>query len=195
MKRSSRIDLARMRKTCGPSLRISARLTLVGAGTLALSGCSSDEAYIYQTVSECALDNPEALFQCQAAYEQAQAEWTQTAPRYRNRSDCEYEFGDSSCDVHQGLFIPLMMGFMLAQAGGDSDFDVDFRRPKPLTTSRNKRSPVYEKWTGARGWVYGDYYQNKVSVDKSVFKPLKGKAKVLGRGGFGKIAAGRSRGG
>lgn len=195
MKRSGSINLTRMRKNPLAQLGLSLRVTLIGSGAALLAGCSSDEGEIYQTLSDCTLENPDAIAQCSSAYQQAKDEWARTAPRFPRLSDCEYEFGDDECESGQGYFLPLMAGYMLYRYGSD-DLDIDFDRPKPLTSSSRRRSPLFGKWVGASGQVYGNYSQNRVKVSSSDFRPLKGGRRVLGRGGFGRtvVAASRSRG-
>jgi uncharacterized protein YgiB involved in biofilm formation len=191
MKRSRQINLEQMRKrtpapatTAGRMVKLS---LLLGSGYL-LTGCDSQNAQLYRTLSECTLDNPLHPQQCDYAYRSALADWQQTAPRYRSMSDCAYEFGSSSCQQYNHYYSPNMAGFMLAR--GD-DFDIDFsKRAKPLGLS--KTFGANNKWVGADGTLFGDYSRQKVRVSGNAFKPLKGGARTLGRGGFGKTIASRS---
>ncbi|MBY4676349.1 DUF1190 domain-containing protein [Marinobacterium arenosum] len=187
MKRTRHIDLHWMRKP---------GLLAVGAATL--SGCDSSQlAKVYQTPLECELDNPAQSQQCELAYRNAQADWQRSAPQYRSERDCEYDFGNDNCEAHPGLgamFIPLMAGFMLGENfATDDDFDLDFRRSKPLGRSKSRYSQAYNKWVGADGTLFGSYGKQQLKVGRDALRPLKGGAKVLGRGGFGQTVSSRAR--
>lgn len=204
MKRSKHVYLTKkpqgLKKPEG--LKRGMQVTAVAAGAYMLSGCGSEQAYIYQNVEECTYDNPGDGERCQAAYQSALQEWQQTAPRYRSLNDCVYDFGFRQCEEYRPYFIPLMAGFMLGNNYQtlDDDFDLDFDRPKPLTSSRNRGSSAYNRWVGAGGTLFGNSSKSAVKVGKSTFnssaiKGTKGSAKVLGRGGFGKSVSSRSFGG
>jgi len=203
MKRSAGVFLSVMRKAPAGSelsvLQLSARLGLVVGGTTVLAGCGEQTAIIYKTVADCTQDNVLSQSQCETAYRNARSEWQRTAPRYQYRRDCEYEFGEDRCFTQQGSFLPgrtgympVMSGFMLGSASDDNEWDFD--RPKPLASSRKRRSPLYGKWVGAGGQVFGKYSQRRVQTGSSAFKPLKGSGRVLGRGGFGRTVSSRSSG-
>ena len=192
MKRSGKIDLQKMRKAPA-GLGTGVKLSAVVAGSWMLTGCDSNDAFIYRDAQECTLDNPTQPIQCDAAYKRALSGWNRDAPRYSRMQDCEYDFGYGDCRNYQSHFIPLMAGFMLGEdESQDAEYDIDFDRPKGLTRSRSHRSPAYLKWVGARGDLYGDYGKRKVSVSSKAFKPTKGSSKVLGRGGFGKSVSSRA---
>lgn len=203
MKRSAGVLLSAMRKVPArpdqPWLRVSVRLGAVVGSAAVLTGCGEQSAAIYKTVSDCTQDNVLSQSQCDTAYRNAKNEWLRTAPRYQYRRDCEYEFGEDRCFAQQGGFLPgragfmpVMSGFMLGQLADD---EWDFDRPKPLASSRKRRSSLYGKWVGAGGQVFGKYSQSRVQTSPKAFKSLKGSARVLGRGGFGQTVSSRSSGG
>lgn len=193
MKRS-RINLDRMRKQQGQAnlgtlIKYGA---VVAGGALLLKGCSSDEARIYSNLNDCEEDNPFAREQCNIAYQDALREWRSEAPRYRQLSDCEYDFGDGSCRPLAEYFIPLMTGFMLLNNGNDTELDLDFDHPRGLTSSSHRYSPAFNRWSTADGVLLGNTYQRKVDISKSQFQPTKGSSRVMGRGGFGRTVSSRS---
>jgi len=193
MKRS-RIDIDRMRKQEGKSslgtlIKYGA---VIAGGTFLLKGCDSEDARIYNSLSDCEKDNPFARQQCDIAYQDALRDWRQEAPRYRKRDDCEYDFGQGSCNPQARHYIPTMTGFMLHNRGSSTELDLDFDRPKGLTSSKQRFSPAFNKWTLADGSVLGNLGQRNVSVSDNHFKSLKGSSKVLGRGGFGRTVSSRS---
>ena len=209
MKRSKHVYLNKKPQSLKRGVQVSA----VAAGAYMLSGCGSSEtAHIYENAQECTYYNPSHGKRCEAAYQRALQEWQDTAPRYRSIDDCVYDFGFRQCEEYRPYFIPLMAGFMLGNnyQTYDDDFDLDFDRPKPLTSSRNKGSSAYGRWVGANGTLFGSSSKSQVKVGKSTFnsssyksssyknssyKNTKGSAKVLGRGGFGKSISSRSFGG
>ncbi|MBV0932445.1 DUF1190 domain-containing protein [Marinobacterium weihaiense] len=193
MKRS-RIDIGRMRKeqgkaSLGTLIKYGA---VVAGGAFVLKGCSSDEARIYANLNECEDDNPTEQAQCNIAYQDALREWRNEAPRYPRLSDCEYDFGDGSCRPLSQHFIPIMTGFMLLNNGSDTELDLDFDRPRGLTSSKRRYSPAYNRWSTADGALLGNTYQRKADISKSQLQPTKGSARVMGRGGFGRTVSSRS---
>lgn len=188
MKRSTAINVARMRKNPWGHLRLVSRIAVASGGVAMLAGCSSDEGVIYETVRDCVFDNPDDAAECQLSYMDAKRQWQDSAPRYRYENHCESEFGREQCEEHQSNYLPLMTGFMLL----DLDDGLKFKKPKPLGRSTNRHSKLYDRWVGAGGKTYGRYPTARVSVDKSDFKRLKGSNRVLGRGGFGRTVSSRS---
>lgn len=193
MKRS-RIDIDRMRKqqgktTLGTLVKYGA---VIAGGTFLLKGCDAEDARVYTSVADCEDDNLLEQAQCKPAYQQALSSWHQEAPRYRQLTDCEYDFGQDSCKSLSQSYIPHMAGFMLPNNGSDSDVELDFDRPRGLTRSKQYYSPAFRKWTTADGAVMGSVGTRNLSVSESSFKPLKGSSAVLGRGGFGRTVSSRS---
>lgn len=202
MKRSNKEIL---NKINGKS-RLGSGVKLAGFGVVcapfALSSWFTEQQQlrIYQDGEDCASDNPGQLLRCESSYQMALSRWQSKAPRYQSLSSCEYDFGSYSCEPLKQHFIPRMKGFSLAERDlDDEDFDVDldFDRPRPLTYSTSPSSSYGMYWINAHGDSYGRYGERRVKVDKDWYqspKRLKGNAKVLGRGGFGKIARSASRG-
>lgn len=196
MKRSDKKYLQAMRDKQTGWFSSGVKLAAIAAGAYALQGCNSEDAYIYKDAYDCSLDNPGEDMRCESAYRRALADWQDSAPRYTSLGDCEYDFGNSQCQEFRPHFIPLMAGFMLGRNyASDDDFDLDFDRPRGLTSSYSRRSPAFNRWVGSNGNLYGNYGKQRVKVSKSTFKGTKGRARVMGRGGFGRTVSSRSSGG
>lgn len=125
-KRSSSVLLSRMK------LRIAAAPV---AASVLLSGCSDsrETAQIYSTLEDCISDNPQAVSQCETAYQSAVDEAMRTAPRYASLADCEYDFGANQCRQGGGsFFMPFMAGYMLSNLMSPSYYS------RPLFTSYSR---------------------------------------------------------
>jgi len=194
MKRSQRINLNKMRKLPEISSGQLAKVSIVVGGSTVLVGCGGADAFVYRTISECELDHPSKVQHCELSYRRALSEWNRTAPRFMSMKDCEYDFGYGECREQNRRFSPVLAGFMLAQREDSDDiYDLDFDRPKPLGKSKSRSA--YNKWVGANGVIFGDATGHRMKVSRKQMRPLKGGARTLGRGGFGKIASSSSRGG
>ncbi len=181
-KRSSSQTLLRMRK----------RLTVAPlAASFLLTGCGEEQqtAHIYSTLDGCIDANPDAVSQCEAAYQKATDEAAKTAPKYASRRDCEYDFGVNQC--HSGnsggsFFMPFMAGFMLSNLMSPNYYS------QPLFTSYSRYSPNRYSWIGADGRNFGDNRYKRVKVNKSAFKQKPAVTRTIKRGGFGSTAKAKS---
>jgi len=172
------------------------RLSAVATGAALLSGCDSEDGYIYRSAGECALDNPGYDDRCESAYQKALTDWKRTAPRYKTEINCTYDWGNNQCFEYSPYYIPLMAGFMLGDNHRtDERFDLDYDRPRGLGSSHRSGTPAFNRWVSSSGDLYGAQHKNKVKVSSSAFKGSKGSARVMGRGGFGKTISSRSFGG
>lgn len=174
-KRSRFIDLAAMRKSAKVS-------SLVITSGLMASGCS-EEAQWYPTVEACIDDTGCTQF-CRTAYQSAKEEAQRGAPRYRNRTDCEAEFGERHC-VEQGLYYqPEMAGFLVREADECDLSDVYHGRSLFLPVGRF--SPHRNTLFTASGSKIGSAYKKRFSVGSSTFGRRATVSKPISRGGFGK---------
>ena len=110
------------------------------AGTLTLSGCGDDpmvEGQIFPTVAQCVASGV-AQNECQEAYNQALADNQNDAPRFESQDLCEGEFGSGQCQQRAegsgNFWVPLLAGFVIANAIDDLDFDRKKKR---------KYAPIY----------------------------------------------------
>lgn len=181
------------------------------AGTMALSSCGDDpwvEGQVFASVAQCTAAGV-SLGECQSAWQAAQQDYLNDAPRFESVDLCQGEFGDGQCRqlsaVSPGqsgnVWVPLLGGFVIAQAmsnGGDLDIDIDGHR-------RRKYSPLYKGKTGS--WYYGGsnygpmtagsngrFGYDPAALNRPVSAPrVQTRADIASRGGFGGRAS--SRGG
>lgn len=194
-KRSQSIHLPQLRKW------FAVRPVAAGIAVTFLTACGEDpmEANLYQSVAQCASDNPNYVSECSFAYQEAVEEAERIAPRFSNEYDCEYEFGDNNCQYIENrngsFFMPFMAGFMLSRFL-NNDIDIDLKKKKkkryysqPLFTSYSRRSHLRNQWFTSDGKSYGGLHKRSAKVYQSSFKPKPSASKTLSRGGFGKSVA------
>lgn len=175
------------------------------AGTMALAGCGDEpmaEAQVFSSVAECAAAGI-ASSECQQAWSQANSDNANDAPRFESQDLCEGEFGSGQCRplaaVNPGgsssVWVPLLAGFMIANAVDDLDIDIGRKR---------KYAPLYR---GKTGWYQGGsnygpltatsggrYSTSRDTFARPVSAPrTQTRADIASRGGFGGRAS--SRGG
>jgi uncharacterized protein YgiB involved in biofilm formation len=192
MKRTRHIELDSMRKAHRQP-KITA-VSLAVASAMAASGCSesTQEARIFQSLEDCKKDFPDAVAQCEAAYQHAITEASRTAPKYSSRNDCESEFGYANCVQAPGSnwFMPAMAGFMFAQLL-DRNRGYQYQS-SPMFISTHPSSSYRNRWIDADGAQYGDRSQRRVHVGNSAFKPKPATTRTISRGGFGSMASAKS---
>lgn len=188
-KRSNVINLRRMRK----AFRLS---PLAVAIPLILVGCQEAElpAQLYQTAEECIADNPSAADVCNQMYQRALAEAAETAPRFTNQQDCEYEFGAEQCQQAtdqsgSSFFMPFMAGMMVSRLLSPSPYY------QPMFSSYSRNSPYRYRWFDSRGKVVGRFGDKNFRMNRSFFDSRPKYSRAFERGGFGKMAASRASSG
>lgn len=187
MKRTSSIDLSLLRKSVG---KFKLKPLYLGLAAATLMSCSSrEEAVIVNSVEECRQSTDFTQQECEAAYQKARAEAERTAPRYRSRRDCEYEFGVQNCVGHSsGYFMPAMAGFIIGQV---------------LSSQRNYNAynPVFatsgygsyrDRLITSDGNVIGRPGQRTTSVRSSDLRAKPMPTRTISRGGFGSTASAKS---
>jgi uncharacterized protein YgiB involved in biofilm formation len=171
---------------------------------MALSACGGDavaEAQVFGSVAECTAAGI-ASAECVNAFTQAQADNNNDAPRFESLDLCEGEFGNGQCQQRfadggggGSFWVPLLGGFMIANAIDDIDIDGSRKR---------KYAPIYR---GKSGWYsggtnYGPMSPSsggRYSAPRDTFaRPasaprVQTRADITSRGGFGGRAS--SRGG
>ncbi|HEY4531225.1 MAG TPA: DUF1190 domain-containing protein, partial [Luteimonas sp.] len=101
-------------------------LVLMSSAPLLLVACARQPDVqtsegLFTSVEACASEtmNPGM---CREAFDAAQAQADEVAPRYTSLEECEAEFGEGQCGTRQhagGSFVgPLMAGFFLSQMMG-----------------------------------------------------------------------------
>lgn len=76
------------------------RAVTLGASVLGISACSDgrQDVYVATDPYSCAERSGMTFERCELAYRKALNEAAQSAPRYKNREECEQEFGFSNCE-------------------------------------------------------------------------------------------------
>ena len=187
--------------------RAVALTTLTAAGTLALQGCDGSaagaEGQVFSSVAECVssgLTQPD----CQEAFAAAQADDTNSAPRFESRELCEGEFGQNECQPRAegggSFWVPLLAGFVIANAIDGVDIDRRKRRYAPLYRNRGSGTwyhggsnygPMSRSSSGRYGFDQG-------ALNRPVSAPrVQSRSNIASRGGFGGRArsSSSSRGG
>ncbi len=93
-------------------------LGIGGAAPLLLAGCSDSSKdslpLYYPDISTCINDGVVSESICRLEYNKAWQNHVMTAPRYKNSSDCQFDFKNSSCQpLASGEYIPTMEGYLL----------------------------------------------------------------------------------
>ncbi|TPV62081.1 DUF1190 domain-containing protein [Aestuariibacter sp. GS-14] len=187
-KRSKHINLHKMRKA------FSLKPLAIGVAIVFLSACGEDgdASKIYVSVDDCQKENPDAVSQCQAAFESAIEEHNRTAPRFNSQNDCEYEFGSDRCQYVQSqsgsFFMPFMAGFIVSRLLQPSPY-----YSQPLYTSFSPYSPFRSRWVTSNGYVFdGDIRRRSYYAPSSVYKPKPAVNRTINRGGFGSTVRAKS---
>ena len=186
--------------------RAVALTTLTAAGTVTLTGCGGDdpmvEGQVFATVAECvAAGTPEG--ECQNAYNQALADNQNDAPRFESRELCEEGFGGGQCQPRaeggNNFWVPLLGGFLIANAIDDLDFDrKKKRRYAPVYLSRSSGNYYHggSNYGPMSRSSSGRYGLGSAALDRPVSAPrVQSRADIASRGGFGGRASSRSSGG
>lgn len=96
-------------------------LVLMGTSPLLLTACSresSDEG-LYTSVQAC-IEQTNDSYSCNNAFQQAQREYEEAAPRYASHEECVAAHGADQCHVvrqqHGGsIFMPMMAGYIMGR--------------------------------------------------------------------------------
>ena len=185
-KRTRSIDLQFMRKS------FSIKPLAVGIAGVLLSACSTnkEEAIVYNTLEDCVGDNPNAIAQCETAYQGALEEAARTGPKYNSARDCEYEFGPNQCQEVRSssgsFFMPFMAGYMVSSLLSPRPYY------QPMFTSYSPNSPYRYRWIGADGRDFGSLSKKRYRVSPSVFDKKPAVTRTISRGGFGSSVRAKS---
>lgn len=192
MKRSKSIDIARMRKQAGKTVKPLAAVVTAGSLVACGGGSSTKEAEIFVDADHCKDANPHLVQECDVAYEEALKTAAESGPKYTSRNSCESEFGNNNCHSYQNgssnWFVPFMAGYIFSEVI-DSVSD---RRGAPLYTSYSPYSHYSNRWVTVDGWDYGRKRYGSVRVSKKTFDKKPKVTKTMSRGGFGSKAATKS---
>ncbi|MCJ8141160.1 DUF1190 domain-containing protein [Falsirhodobacter halotolerans] len=175
-------------------------LTLMGAA-FALSACREEQSDVtsFPDLASCRAQAEAGSLtftaaDCDAAFAQAEADYTETAPRYDALAVCEEEHGAGNCqEASNGSggfsFMPLLAGFMIGQMlSGRGGF-----MSQPLVNTPNGRyaTPGGTGITSnaGKGTMGAQAFQK---APTTLGQPAMSRADVASRGGFGSSGAARS---
>jgi uncharacterized protein YgiB involved in biofilm formation len=185
--------------------RTVALTTLTAAGTMTLTACGDDpmvEGQVFPSVAACvAAGTPQG--ECQEAYNQALADNQNDAPRFESQDLCEGEFGTGQCQTRaeggNNFWVPLLGGFLIANAINDVDFDrKKKRRYAPIYMSRANGNYYHggSNYGPMSRNSSGRYGLGSAALDRPVSAPrVQSRSDIASRGGFGGRASSRSSGG
>jgi len=144
----------------------------------------AQDVFAFQSVSECAADGRFNTAECTEAEQEAWNLNNQSAPKFESINDCEDQFGVNGCQPRQSFFVPLMTGFLIANA---LDFDRRKKKYKYASLYRDRRDGTF--YTGSGGWLYGksgsSYKAGSRALDPPGAPRIMSRGEVSSRGGFG----------
>jgi len=136
-------------------------MLLAGAAVTALSACDQNQqpdAMLYGDAASCSQDFDAGA--CTTAYETAKAEHVAQAPKFATAAECEAA-GFSPCEAaptttansgSSGMFMPLMMGYMMGRMMSPGAMGPGAVGPAPGTTATAGKSA----WSGTTRPVYAN---------------------------------------
>lgn len=190
-KRSSAITLTSL--MAGSALSISAcdgapPATQWGDPPAAASSRAVDAAS-FTSVEECKTQGAFTAEQCVAAYDQAQKDSAENAPKFNDQQSCEERYGVDQCVPRSGhgggsFFTPLLTGFIIGQAMNN----MGGYRGAPMYRDRNGGF-----YSGSGYPVSRDYLSGRTRVRADSFDApradapsrVQSRSAVISRGGFG----------
>ena len=170
------------------------KFALLGATALTLVACgeAEEEVLAYDSVEACVKAGQQDEAVCRAEFDKAQKLHNQVAPRYDHARDCNSDFGYRRCYSHRtssgsSVWLPFMMGYMLAPRGGR------YVASQPLYRPSSNPNRYYTSTSGAVGSVSAN---GRAQVAKSKAGRPSARTRTVSRGGFGARATrGRGAGG
>jgi uncharacterized protein YgiB involved in biofilm formation len=169
------------------------KFALLGATALILVACgeAEEEVLAYDSVKACVKAGQQDEAVCKAEFAKAQKLHNEVAPRYNRARDCNSDFGYNRCYQHRSgggsVWLPFMMGYMLAPRGGM------FVSSQPLYRPSSSPNRFY---TAANGQVGAVSANGRTQVAKSKASRPAVRTRTVSRGGFGARATrGRGAGG
>ena len=164
------------------------KLALLGAGVLGITFYvfgeeAEEEALTYSSVEACVKAGVADEATCEAEFTKAQNLHKQVAPRYATSRNCYSDYGYNRCYQNRmsggSVWLPLMMGYMLAPRGG-SVFTQPLYRPR--------RGDPNRFYTSGGGRVGATTADGRTKVARSETRQPKARTRVVARGGFGRRA-------
>ena len=164
------------------------KVALLSATALTLVACSeaTDEVLVYDSVEACIAAGQQGETVCQSEFEKAQNLHEDVAPRYAGSNQCYSDFGHNRCYQSGSIWLPLMVGYMLAPRGGPG-----YISSQPLYRPSANPNRFY---TAADHQVGTASASGRAQVVTSKVSQPAARTRTVSRGGFGARAAGRGAG-
>ena len=158
------------------------KIALLGATALTLVACgeSKEEVLAYDSVEACIKAGQQDESVCTAEFAKAEKLHNEVAPRYDVARDCNSDFGYDRCYQYRSgggsVWLPFMMGYMLAPRGGM------YVSSQPLYRPSSNPNRFY---TAANGQVGAVSANGRTLVAKSQASRPAARTRTVARGGFG----------
>lgn len=175
-------------------MKRSSSVAVVAGLAVVLAACESEvQTKVYETVDQCVAVEKN-YEKCDNDFKTAQANHQKNAPVFKNKQECEAEFGVGKCeppatnnanlagassDSATSFFTPMLMGYMLGNMMGSSSSNM---AAQPLYRSRATGNFVNS------GGNYVSRNVGRATVRPSTMTSSK-PAGIVSRGGFGARAS------
>lgn len=191
-----------------------ASLILMGGAPLLLTACSHEpdavRSGLYTSVDACVAAGNDATA-CSDAYVKAAQEAKTDAPAFSTARECEARYGELTCVERtvggHGYFMPMMAGFMLAQAMRGNTATGAFRSAAAFRDNANgwhqapwqnqgppNQNPPAGGGYGSGGGYAGGFRSGSGRALETVTSAPDRAVTTVGRGGFGSGGAARGMG-
>lgn len=123
------------------------KLMLLGTGLVSMTACEDKKAKPMEFKDEQECHKTHTPEECQKAFSESRAKHLASAPKFTSKEECEKQFGADKCvsspqSEHghggHGMFMPMMMGFMMGKMMGGGAAPI--LPPSPSTSAAPKAS-------------------------------------------------------
>ncbi len=183
----------------------SVKLLLMGSATFTLAACGDDPepVGVFSSVQECIDSGVYTESYCQTSLEQARKDHVKVAPKYKDKAECEADFGVGRCENPQiasggnsggSVWMPLMMGYMVGKMMNNQP---PYAQPLYRPNEYNNQSGYYGgshfgysagSWRTASNVQVADR-TGLTTVGGGSWRTTTPQTQTLSRGGFGTRAA------
>lgn len=182
----------------------SVKLLLMGSATFTLAACGDDPepVGVFSSIQECIDSGVYTESYCNSSLDQAKKEHVKVAPKYKDKADCEAEFGVGRCENPQvasggggtgSVWMPLMMGYMVgSMMNNQSSFAQPLYRPNVYDNRGGYYNTTYGYSAG--GFRTGNNVEvanrtGLTTVNSNSWRTTTPQTTTLSRGGFGARAS------
>ena len=161
-------------------------LLSVTAPTIVACGGKQEDVLAYPSVEACISAGEQDEAVCKSEFDNAEQLHNEVAPRYSSANQCYSDFGHNRCRRSGSVWLPFMMGYMLAPRGAPP-----YISTQPLYRPSSDPNSFY---TGGEGRIGRVSSNGRTTVATSKASQPAARTRTVARGGFGGRAAGRSAG-